>query len=123
MFEESDLIYSYTRADAIRDGVLIDVSETAKEAGFKWNTCVTSTLWNEYIVPAPELVGQDISGRLWDMLTVLRYEAKRQNSSEIYFSVLFQMKNNKRQKVQLKAIAGHGDAGEPVITIMLPNED
>lgn len=32
MFEESDLIHSYTRADASRDGVLIDVGNTAREA-------------------------------------------------------------------------------------------
>ena len=29
MFEEADLIHRYSRADALRDGVLIDVSETA----------------------------------------------------------------------------------------------
>ena len=32
MFENADLIHRYTRADAIRDGVLIDVSATAREA-------------------------------------------------------------------------------------------
>jgi hypothetical protein len=35
-FERSDMIHSYTRAEAIADGVLIDVSETAKEAGFRY---------------------------------------------------------------------------------------
>ena len=34
MFENADLIHRYTRADAIADGVLIDVSATAREAGF-----------------------------------------------------------------------------------------
>ena len=33
MFENAELIHRYTRADAIRDGVLIDVSATAREAG------------------------------------------------------------------------------------------
>jgi hypothetical protein len=33
MFEDSELIHSYSRAQAIADGVLIDVSETAKEVG------------------------------------------------------------------------------------------
>ena len=41
MFEEADLIYSYTRADAIRDGVLIDVTATAQEAGIRWPVAVT----------------------------------------------------------------------------------
>jgi len=36
MFENADLIHRYTRADAIADGVLIDVSQTAREAGFAY---------------------------------------------------------------------------------------
>ena len=30
------VIYSYSRAQAIAEGVLVDVTEIAKEAGFKW---------------------------------------------------------------------------------------
>jgi hypothetical protein len=41
MFEEADLIHVYTRADALRDGVLIDVSQTAREAGFKSPAALT----------------------------------------------------------------------------------
>jgi len=36
MFEEADLIHRYTRADALRDGVLIDVSQVAREAGIRY---------------------------------------------------------------------------------------
>src|SRR5262249_14414043 len=36
MFEEADLIHRYTRAEALADGVLIDVSATAREAGIRW---------------------------------------------------------------------------------------
>jgi hypothetical protein len=36
MFEDADLIHRYTRADALRDGVLIDVSQTAREAGIRY---------------------------------------------------------------------------------------
>ena len=36
MFESFDFIHRYTRAEAIRDGVLIDVSATAREAGFRY---------------------------------------------------------------------------------------
>ena len=40
------------------------------------------------------------------------------------FDVLFQMGNTaKLTSVQLKSICGPGDSGEPVITIMLPDED
>jgi hypothetical protein len=39
MLEEADLIFSYSRADAIRDGVLIDVSSRAKTLGYRYSGC------------------------------------------------------------------------------------
>ena len=51
MFE---LIYSYSRKQAIEDGVLVDVSEMAKEAGFKFPVAMTNTVWTELIVPDKE---------------------------------------------------------------------
>jgi hypothetical protein len=35
MFDEADLIHRYTRADALRDGVLVDVTGTAKAASIR----------------------------------------------------------------------------------------
>ena len=42
-----EIICSYTRAQAIKDGVLIDVSEAAKEAGFKIPVAMTDTVWDQ----------------------------------------------------------------------------
>jgi hypothetical protein len=41
MFDERDLIHSYSRAQAIADGVLIDVSATAREAGIRCPVALT----------------------------------------------------------------------------------
>lgn len=46
-----DLIDVYTRAEAIEDGVLVDVTETAKEAGIVYPTAVTQGLWNGFKIP------------------------------------------------------------------------
>lgn len=43
------LIYSYPRADAIRDSFLAEVSEMAKEAGFKLPVAVTRAVWDQYV--------------------------------------------------------------------------
>ncbi len=43
--KECNLIYAYTRAQAIADGVLIDVSAFAAEAGFKYPVALTSAAW------------------------------------------------------------------------------
>ena len=41
MFENADLIHRYSRADALRDGVLVDVSATAREAGIRFPVALT----------------------------------------------------------------------------------
>jgi hypothetical protein len=41
MFENFDLIHRYSRADAIRDGVLIEVSSTARQAGIRFPIALT----------------------------------------------------------------------------------
>ena len=40
-----DVISTYTRAQAIEDGVLIDAGNIAQEAGFQWPVAVTSAVW------------------------------------------------------------------------------
>ena len=41
LFTQEDIIYTYTRAQAIEDGYIVDVSEVASEAGFRWPVAVT----------------------------------------------------------------------------------
>ena len=66
-----DVIYAYTRRQAIEDGVLVDVTETVREAGFKWPFAMTSEVW-ALIEDIPEKYGyEDVTGRLWDVLNVV----------------------------------------------------
>ncbi len=125
LFENADLVYSYTRAQAIADGVLIDVTKTAREAGILFPVAVTASLYHRYIVPdeASELHCQSTEGRLWDTLWLFRYAAAGFSSDLLYYEVLYVMEGRKMNKVKLKALCGPGDNGEPIITIMLPNED
>lgn len=123
IFEE--VIYSYTRKDAIEDGVLIDVSTMSKEAGIKWPVALTDTVYNMFVeVPKGlEGEGQSTSGRLWDILTMFRYAAKNGNGSEILFKLGVRNKPGITKTITLKSVCGPGDNMEPVITIMLPEED
>jgi len=122
-----NVISIYTRAQAIRDSVLIPVNELAREAGFKWPVAVTDHLYHSYIIPALALVaeGQSIQGRLWDILSVLRH-AIRSSKDDTYlsFSVLFQMSPGAPPvSVELVSVAGPDDDGSPCLTIMLPEDD
>ena len=72
---DSDVVFTYTRKQAIEDGVLIDITDTAKEMGFKFPVAITSTVWHGYIVPSKELKcwGQSVKGRLWDVIFSLYF--------------------------------------------------
>ena len=122
MFEDNDLVYSYSRKQAIEDGVLIDVTETAKEAGFKFPVAVTSALEADIRdIPLSQMY-QDYNGRLWDMLYMLHLKIKASNdSSIIHYRII--MHTTKKTWCHLKAVCSPGDDREPVITIMLPHED
>ena len=124
-FEDAPVIYSYTRAQAIEDGVLIDVSETAKEAGFKFPIAVTSEVWHGYVEPSPKAKewGQSERGRLWDILMVARFHAKGSHDSLFFFDVRMVMKEKQMRVIRFKALCHGGDDLEPVITISMPNED
>lgn len=125
-----EVIDSYSRKQALEDGVLIDVSELAKECGFKYPVAITSGVWHEWIVPPEEAIGQDTTGRLWDLLNVLRMEIIRKASKtdraelpvRVDFKVLFNQ-GNARALIDFYALCGPGDDLEPVITVMLPGED
>lgn len=49
------VIYEYTRKQAIEDGVLVDITEIAKNYGFVIPVAITATLFERYVRPTPEL--------------------------------------------------------------------
>ena len=120
MMEElfGDVISSYSRAQAIEDGVLVDVSKMASEAGFRIPVAVSAAVWAD-INQKP--ASQDVNGRLWDILWMTRLRARGNAGDTIYTDLIMQVGRNKRYRV--KAVVGPGDALEPVITIMRPEED
>ena len=125
VFSEFDVVYAYTRAQAFADGVLIDVTKTARKAGIRFPVAVTANVWHGYIVPRESsgLSCQSIEGRLWDTLFLFALAAREQEGDTLYYDVSYAMKGRGQKEVKLKAVCGPGDTPEPVITIMLPNED
>jgi len=125
LFEEADIVYAYSRAQAIADGVLVDVSDMAREAGISFPVALTAGLWNGYVVPAEEssLHCQSIKGRLWDTLWLFARAARGFSGDTLFFTVSYLMAGRRIKRMKLKAICGPGDTRDPVITIMLPDED
>lgn len=125
LFTEADLIHAYTRAQALADGVLVDVSEMAKEAGFKAPVALTAAVWADCVAWPKDDGTQDESGRLWDVLYLAMFEARRRRNAQIVPFGLLRVPRGrcKPELIQLVMHIGPGDNAEPVITIMQPGED
>ena len=121
-----NVIYSYTRAQAIEDGVLIDITADAQAHGFKVPTVITDNLYHRYI-EAPtglQAEGQSTAGRLHDLLTLALFAARSSKGTDrVYFKVSFLMGPGRSETVDIIAHIGPGDNAEPVLTIMLPEDD
>jgi hypothetical protein len=53
MFDNADLIHAYTRAEAIADGALIDVSAVARKAGIRYPVALTAAVWAKCVAVPP----------------------------------------------------------------------
>jgi hypothetical protein len=126
-----ELIYSFSRAQALEDGVLIDVSDTAKEAGFKVPVAMTSAAWHQTVewtdADSRRQTPQDEVGRLWDVVWMAYLVARRASGScRVQFQLLAVPRGGTARRPRRMVLAmqiGSGDDGEPVITLMLPDED
>ncbi len=81
--EDDDLIYAYTRSQALADGVLVDVSQMASEAGFRYPTAITADL-HARITPneREKALGQSYEGRLWDVVFLASFAARRSGTQD-----------------------------------------
>lgn len=115
----ADTIYSYSRAQAIEDGVLVDLSLIGSiKQHFKYPFACTDTVWS-IIEKALEQPGQDVSGICHDICTMAKLALKGSDDAEqVLFEVIIATRTHK-----LKLHCGPGDTPAPVLTLMLPNED
>lgn len=128
-------VIRYTRQDALDDGVLVDVTEMAKEAGVGIHTACTARLYHEIVVPTPyaEGMGNSVEGRLWDLIWMFTCATRGMLEARKYragvcevleYPCLFVMDGSPEAvEHTIKAMVGPGDEGEPVLTLMLPGED
>jgi hypothetical protein len=125
------VISTYTRAQALDDGCLVDVTDTASEAGFRAPVAITRGAWEDCVTwdedDTRRQTYQDERGRLWDVLFMARIAAGRNLRTD---SALYEIRRVPRggrgrlpRRRVLKLVIGPGDAGEAVMTIMLPDED
>ena len=122
-----EVIYAYTRKQAIADGVQIDVTKTAQEAGIKFPVFITRGVFENYVAVPEGVTGQDEAGRLWDVIWMTRFAILRSHGHTDRLPVALYVRNDNRAAKLIKLIATCGaldmDDPQPAITIMLPTED
>lgn len=136
--EDWEIIHTYSRRQAIEDGILVQLSgedyegddwipQMVAEAGFKCPVAMTVASFMDCVAmtKAAKQALNDIKGRLWDVLWMLKDAIRRGpgQTDSISFQLHVVRGRVRPDLVRLKAMIGPGDDGEPVITIMYPHED
>jgi hypothetical protein len=122
-----NIIYAYTRKQAVEDGEQVDVSATAAEAGIRFPVFLTRRVFDAYVTFPPNVSCQDEAGRIWDLISMLRFaiQGSRNGCARIAYSLYVRNDNRRPRLVKLVAACGAHDmdSPEPAITVMLPGED
>src|SRR5262245_8181285 len=99
-----DVIYSYSRSQAIADGFQIEVTKVARQAGISFPVCLTRAVFENYVAVPPGVTAQDEPGRLWDIVwmtrfAILRMRSPRRQRSEVTdrISVSLYVRNDNRR--------------------------
>ena len=122
-----EVIFSYTRKQAIADGFQVDVSTVAAEAGIRFPVFLTRSVFDAYVTVPPNVGGQDEAGRLWDVVWMLHFAIRKaaQGHSRLPFALYVRYDNRAPRLVKLIATCGALDMDDPkpAITVMLPDEN
>lgn len=120
-----EVISSYSRKQALEDGVLVDLNQfiPVGESGYKYPVACTITVWEiiERAVNNPKF-GNDYEGIVWDILQMSRNCPTKRWTTGCIFQVVI-IGAGPKKIFSFKIECGPGDRGEPVLTVMLPEED
>jgi Ethanolamine utilization protein EutJ (predicted chaperonin) len=120
-----DPLFGYTRADALRDGVLLDITETACVcARLQVPTAMTAGLWNalapgEPFNPQDERLKEVLYGLLFASVGLIPSRPLDSPTAQVRIYQLPVGGNN----LAVRAAAHLDEAGQPVFTLMLGSED
>ena len=121
------VIYAYSRSQAVADGVQVDVTKTAQEAGIKFPMFLTRAVFDNYVAVPPDVTGQDEAGRLWDLVWMARFAILRSHGHTDRLPVALYVRNDNHRAKLVKLIATCSaldiDDPQPALTLMLPDED
>ena len=121
------VIYAYTRSQAVTDGVQVEVTKTAQEAGIKFPMFLTRAVFDNYVAVPEGVTGQDEAGRLWDLVWLTRFAVLRSHGHTDRLPVALYVRNDNHRAKLVKLIAVCSaldiDDPQPALTLMMADED
>ena len=122
-----EIVYAYTRAQAVADGMQVEVSKVAAEAGIRFPVFLTRTVYDAFVTVPEGVTAQDEAGRLWDIVWMTRFAILRAQPGVDRIPVALYVRNDNHRSRLIKLIATCGpldiDDPQPAITVMMPDED
>jgi len=118
-----DVIDTYSRAQAIEDGMLIDLTQfSVCHQHYKYPVACTSAVWDIIERGVNADCGNDYEGVLHDIFSMSKMLPYKRTETSSFFKVIITGAGKKKYH-NFKIVCGPGDNAEPVMTLMLPDED
>jgi len=125
-----EVIYSYTRKQAVEDGQQIkldgDLAELAREAGWKHQVFITESVWNlVQMAISNKKHMNDLMGVLWDIFFMGAHGTGRMidNSTKDVVVIITGTGRKRNHTIRFKVGPMDIDDPTPSITIMTPLDD
>ncbi|MXZ43653.1 MAG: hypothetical protein F4Z01_01540 [Gammaproteobacteria bacterium] len=124
-----DPAYTGSRAEAIAEGTIIDVSDLGRQVGFKWPVAMTKAVWEDSVSWSDEdseqQVPQNQKSRLFSVVGACAdyVRTRGPQADRMRFRINRIPRDGVSRGAQqrlLQVVAHPGDDGEPVLTIRIP---
>lgn len=119
------VIDAYSRARALKNGELMDVTREAKEVGIDYPMAITSAVWRWISREADP--GKEIAAmRFFILMNIaasnVRGLSLSSNDNERRFEVAWELPDGVLEVARFKVVCGSGDNSEMVVTILLDTD-
>lgn len=121
------MLHTYTRAQSIAEGKLLDISDQAYTFGFRVPVAISKAAWSDTVQWDHGGV-QDEDGRLADVLSmgVASVKGPAEHNANTRNYTVYRTPNEsgaqEAEEAHLRIACTAGDQGEPVVTIMCHDE-
>jgi hypothetical protein len=126
-----EVIDVYSRANALEDGVLIDLGQffhqgkpVLESVGIRYPVAITSAAFGAALSGEDDLEADpELPHKVVHLLRSMKEAINESANGHLLRFKVVNYRGAESSTIDLKAMCGPGDDAEPVLTVMLPDED